>query len=124
MAEEMRGTELTLAEIENGAERRMVSLIEGESLALVERSSGPVTKVAYGTSYHGHKILFSAQACAKAFGVNEAHAAEALVRLYDNQHEAPLLSDVMDSFDRAGQSYRYMAWSGTGDVVFRSEMVA
>ena len=123
MAEETYVAEHVLAEIEDESERRTVSLLNGESLALIERSSGPVTKVAYGTGYHGHKILFSPQACARALGVKEEMASEALAQLYANECEVPLLSDVMDRFDVAGQSYRYLAWSGDGDVVFRSEMV-
>lgn len=122
MAEESRLAEHVLAEIENGGERRTVSLVQGESMALVERSSGPQTQVAYGTSYHGHKILCSVEAFSIALGVEEAHVLKALDQLFADASQVPLLSEIMDRLDMTGQSYRYMAWSGVGDVVFRSEL--
>ena len=119
MADEKRIKELVLVEEEDRGERRVVSLIEGGSLALVECSSGPVTSAAYGSRYHGHKMLFSVEACAHALGVTASEARDALVSLFTGARQKPSLSDIMDCFDVSEQAYQYMAWSGAGDIVFR-----
>ena len=46
MAAEVRATERILAEVEEQGEVRRVSLIEGESLMVMESSRGPVTQLA------------------------------------------------------------------------------
>jgi hypothetical protein len=61
MTHSYRAGERLLFESDDGQERRRVTLIEGESIALMERTSGPDTEVAYGVEAHAHKMLFKAQ---------------------------------------------------------------
>lgn len=109
-----------LADVEDAGERRLVRLIEGDSLALVEESSGPLTQLAYESDMFGHKMLFEAQDGARVLGVDDAQVVDALVGLFAVGEEPPMLSDVMDRFDRADVPYSYMSWSGSGDLVFRA----
>ena len=109
-----------LADVEDAGERRRVRLIEGESLALVEESSGPLTQLAYESDMFGHKMLFEGRDAAQALGVDEDRVVGSLVEFFAADEEPPLLSDVMDRFDRTGAPYSYMSWSGDGDSVFRA----
>ena len=116
---EVRAKERLLAEVEQEGEVRRVSVIEGEAMTILESSRGPVTELAYGSPSHGHKILCSAAACGLALGVGEAQVVDALARLFAQSDEVPLLSDVMDLFDKAQVHYSYVAWSDEGDAVYR-----
>lgn len=115
--------EYLLAKVSDGEEARSVSLLKGESLAVIERSSGPVTLAAYGAPSHGHKILCDASALATILGVESEDAIPAALSLLfaDVDGNKPLfLSDLMDMFDRAGQRYVYTAWTSQGDAVLRA----
>ncbi len=114
-----RTLELLLSETADGGERRQVTLVEGESLSLVERSSGPVTEVAYGTRSHGHKLMGSAEAFAHVLGVGKGGIADAVASLFPKSGGEVQLSDVMDMFDAKGERYVYVAWSDEGDVAYR-----
>ena len=110
--------EQELLSVSDGEEQRTVSAIWGTSLAVMEQSRGPVTEVAYGTVVHGHKILCAREACGRALGVDVDLLEQALVDFFA-QDEDPLLSDLMDRFDQAGERYTYTAWSADGDAAFR-----
>lgn len=115
----VRVAERLLAEVEEEGEARRVSLIEGESLAVLECSHGPVTQAAYGVGGHGHKVMCSPMACGRVFGVAESQACDALARFFGQPDEVPLLSDLMDLFDKAQERYSYVAWTGKGDTAYR-----
>ena len=110
--------EQELLSVSDGEEQRTVSAIWGTSLAVMEQSRGPVTEVAYGTPVHGHKILCAREACARVLGV-DVDLLEQTVADFFACEETPLLSDLMDRFDRAGERYTYTAWSAGGDGAFR-----
>ena len=118
MAEKKEILEQELLSVSDGEEQRAVSAIWGASLAVMEVSRGPETEVAYGTPLHGHKILCAYEACARVLGVDVGALEQALAD-YFVQEDEPLLSELMDLFDRAGERYTYTAWSGGGDAVFR-----
>ena len=113
--------EHVLATVNEGEERRIVRLVEGESLAIFEQSSGVDTMAAYGSKTHGHKVLCGREALARALAVDGEHAADALAAFFAREGEVPLLSDVMDLLDQAGEQYSYMTWAEGGDIIFRPE---
>jgi hypothetical protein len=119
MTHSYRAGERLLFESDDGQERRRVTLIEGESIALMERTSGPDTEVAYGVEAHAHKMLFKAQECAKALGVHVDEAIEELVSLFDERGEGLSFGDVMDLFDHNDAKYAYVAWTDGGDIALR-----
>ncbi len=120
MAEAMELRELVLMdEVEEG-ERRSVSVVSGDSLALVECSSGPVTAAAYGTDRFLHKMMCDRDAFARVLGVHVADVCAALSGLFARSGRETYLSDIMDRFDRAGETYTYVAWDTVGDVAFRA----
>ena len=119
MRGEVSVVERVIADLEDGDERRRVSLIEGDGLTLMEHSSGPVTEVSYGSREHTHKMMFGREACSQALGVPESQVVEALVAMFAAEGEKPFLSDVMDRFDTAGAHYAYVAWSNKGDAAYR-----
>lgn len=116
---ESKTREHVLATVDEGEERRIIRLVEGESLAIFEQSSGVDTMAAYGAPTHGHKVLCGRAALAQALGADAAHVVEALAAYFAHEGDTPLLSDLMDLLDQAGEHYSYMAWSGDGDIVFR-----
>jgi len=118
MAEMKSPLEQELLSVSDGEEHRKISAIWGASLAVTEVSQGPLTEVAYGTPLHGHKILCAPGACARVLGVGEDTLKQALA-VYFAQDGEPLLSELMDLFDRKGERYTYAAWSGSGDGAFR-----
>jgi hypothetical protein len=120
MAAEVRATERILAEVEEQGEVRRVSLIEGESLMVMESSRGPVTQLAYGAARHGHKLMCGAEVCGRVFGVAQAQASDALARFFGQADDVPTLSDLMDLFDKAQERYGYAAWTSEGDALYRS----
>lgn len=119
MRQDERACELVVVEEEQAGERRAVSLIMGESLAIIERTSGPVTEVAYGAHRHGHKMICSYEACAQVLGEERAQLQETLVSLFGREGAPLVLSDLMDRFDALGEHYTYIAWTGEGDVALR-----
>lgn len=120
MAETMEQRELVLMDETEEGERRRVSVVEGESLALVECSSGPVTAAAFGTSRFLHKMMCDREAFARVLGVRAADVCAALSGLFAGRGREVFLSDVMDRFDCAGEAYTYVAWDTVGDVAFRA----
>ncbi len=120
MQQSMESREFVLVEEEAAGERRVVTLVEGESLALIERSSGPLTQVAYGAYRHGHKMLCDYEKCARVLGVQVVELRAKLTELFAQGDAAWHLSDVMDRFDVAGENYTYIAWTGEGDVAMRT----
>ena len=119
MTHSYRAGERLLFESDDGQERRRVTLIEGESIALMERTSGPDTEVAYGVEAHAHKMLFGVQECAKALGVHAGDAVEKLIGLFRECGDGLSLGDVMDLFDRNDAQYAYVAWTDGGDIALR-----
>lgn len=104
----------------DGAETRQVWLVEGKSLAVVEQTRGPATELAYGGQVHGHKALFSEQACRRALDVQGGSIEGALRDFFDQDDQEVLLSDLMDAFDRVGQAFTYASWSDEGDAAYRA----
>jgi hypothetical protein len=119
MSHDLCVRERLLLESDDGQERRRVTLIEGESIALMERTSGLDTEVAYGVEAHAHKMLFGVQECAKALDVRADEALDELARMFDRCGDLLALGDVMDMFDRAGAKYAYAAWTDGGDIALR-----
>ena len=111
--------EVLLVQADDGDEHRTVSLIAAEDLAVLERSEGPVTEAAYGSWSHGHKMLCSRVAYARAMGVEKRLVEEALARFFSPEYGDVQLSDLMDVFDQVGEHYTYVAWTAGGDVVMR-----
>ena len=120
MAGDEYANERMLTDVVEAGEHRRLRLVEGESLSLIEESSGPVTRLTYDTDMFGHKMLFDLPDGAKALGVDEQGVVSALAGRFSGGAEAPTLSDIMDLFDRAEAPYSYMSWSGSGDAVFRA----
>ena len=120
MSHHERPQEVLLAQAEDNGELRRVSMLVGESLAVIERTSGPVTLVAYGSQDHGHKILCDYDSVARVLQVSADEVPDALVRLFGNGPDEVVLSDLMDMLDRAGERYTYTAWSSEGDAVMRA----
>jgi hypothetical protein len=124
----MSGRELPVEQVvgcvdENG-EVRKVSLLEAESLAVIERSAGPVTEVAYGSPSHGHKMLASRSAYAHVLGVSLEQVVWALGDFFvvhgeGGGAEYAQLGSLMDRFDAAGEKYAYIAWDGDSNVAYR-----
>lgn len=123
MAEGVRAQEHILVETGDEDERRSVSLLEGPSLAIIERSCGAVTEAVYASPGHAHKLLCDPSACARVLGAPVGGVTAALERFFlaPEGGEPALLSDLMDSFDRAGEQYAYLSWNDVGDVAIRSD---
>lgn len=112
--------ETVMAESKNGGEWRRVVLVEGPPLELMELSGGPATKARYGSQTHGHKMLVDGTVWARMLGVMEQGVSDATRQLFaDMDDNGPYLSDLMDLFDRRGEHYAYIAWTGSGDVALR-----
>ena len=120
MAAESLAREKVLVEVNDGEESRRVTMLEGESLVLLERTSGPDTEVAYGAWSHTHKMTFSREAGASALGVAADDVERALGELFDPAQGEALLADVMDRFDQSEAKYTYLSWSDDGDIAYRA----
>lgn len=120
MSHHDRPQEALLVQAEDDGELRRVSMLAGESLAVIEKTSGPVTLAAYGSPGHGHKILCDYSSVARALEMSEDEVPDALVRMFGNGRGEVTLSDLMDALDRAGEHYTYTAWSSEGDAVIRA----
>ena len=116
----IRPQEVLLARVEEDGEARSVSMLSGDSLAVIEKTSGPVTLVAYGSQGHGHKILCDYDSAARAVGVEVREVPGAIEQMFADERGEATLSDLMDALDRAGEHYTYTAWSSEGDAVLRA----
>ena len=119
MAERVQVTEQLLLSISDGEERRQVTAMDGLSLIVMEATSGPVTEAAYGTPRRGHKIMCERAACARVLEAKDAKVMDALQGFFSVPGEPPMLSDLMDRFDVAGERYTYVAWGGNGNAAYR-----
>ena len=124
MDERRRTEEQSVSNTNDRGEMRSVSLLEAEDLAVIERSSGPATEVAYGSAAHGHKMMAGYDAYARVLGVASDEVTAAVERFFaaldgEGEAETPMLSDLMDCFDRAGERYAYVAWDEGANVAMR-----
>lgn len=114
--------ERVLMAVDDADETRKVLLVEGDSLAVVEVTEGPITEAAYGMWRHAHKMLGDAGVFARALGSDAGDVADALAAFFSAREgtgEEALLSELMDCLDRAGEPYTYVAWGAEGDAVLR-----
>ena len=119
MSQETRVDEQLLLDVSDGDERRTVTAIEGPSLTVMEVTSGPLTVVTYGTPRRGHKIMCAYEACTRVLGAESGGALAALKDFFCASGDEPMLSDLMDRFDVAGEHYTYVAWGADGNGVYR-----
>lgn len=124
MSERELPVEQVIGCVDENGEVRKVSLLEAESLAVIERSAGPVTEVAYGSPSHGHKMLASRSAYARVLGASPEQVVMALGEFFavhgeGGSGEFAQLGSLMDRFDAAGEKYAYIAWDGDSNVAYR-----
>ncbi len=124
MSERELPVEQVIGRVDENGEVRKVSLLEAESLAVIERSAGPVTEVAYGSPSHGHKMLASRSAYARVLGASPEQVVMALGEFFavpgeGGSGEFAQLGSLMDRFDAAGEKYAYIAWDDDSNVAYR-----
>lgn len=91
---------------------------EGEAVAIIEKTEGPLTQEVYQTPTHKHGVVISLQVLRKLFQLQSDESISFRALSQEMQKQETKLVDLLDEMDRADLGYSYFTEFGN-DVVWR-----